>query len=50
LAAKNGLYNRYIYTFDEKYKTYTYSLEEDVVMTDVNFTVLPNGLAVMATE
>jgi len=50
LAAKDGLYHRYIFTFDEKYKTYTYSLEEDVVMTDVNFTVLPNGLAVMATE
>jgi len=50
MVEKEGLYNRHVFTFDSDYKTYEHRIELNVVMTDINFTVLPNGVTVLATE
>jgi tRNA A-37 threonylcarbamoyl transferase component Bud32 len=50
IAEKEGIYNRHVFTFDAKFKTYTMRVDTDVTVTDVNFTVLPTGVTVMATD
>ncbi len=50
MTEKNGKYSRFILTFDERYITFTTRVTNDVSYSDVNLTVLPNGVAVLAND
>jgi len=49
-AEHNGIYSRFIFSFEEDYKTYTVRVENDVPLGPISFTVLPNGVTALATE
>lgn len=50
LAENCGRYDRFIFYFENGCAKYSFRKEEDVVMSEVNFTVMPNGVTVMATD
>lgn len=50
MAEKQGKYDRFLLTFDEKFSTYQCEKEEDVQYGPINLTVLPNGVCIMVTE
>jgi len=43
-AAKSGIYHRFIFKFDSTYSNYTVRVKNNITLTDVNFTVLDNGI------
>ena len=49
MAERKGVYYLFILTFNENYSSYTLRVNKDVPYSDVNLTVLPNGVAVLAT-
>lgn len=50
IAEKNGKYYRFIIVFDKLFSTYKIRLDEDVSYSDVNFTVKPNGVCILALD
>jgi len=50
MAEKKGVYDRFLLTFDDKFKTYKTEKEEDVAYGPINFTVLPNGVCIMVAD
>jgi hypothetical protein len=50
LCEKNGVYNRHIFTFNMTCTEYTHRYDEDVSYSEVNFTVMPNGVTILATN
>lgn len=50
IGEKNGKYTRFILTFNNSFASYTMSISDDVTYSPVNFTVLPNGVCIMATD
>jgi hypothetical protein len=50
LCEKNGVYNRHVFTFESDFINYIHRISEDVVYAEVNFTVLPNGVTILATN
>ena len=49
MAERKGIYYLFIMTFNDNYSAYTLRVNKDVPYSDVNLTVLPNGVAVLAT-
>ena len=50
MAEKNGKYHRFIFTFDAAYRGYTLRVSNNVDYSDINLTVMPNGITVLATN
>jgi len=51
VASKQGVYDKFIFRFDETFTTYDVRIVEDVPMHEPNFVVLPNGICShMTTE
>lgn len=50
MAEKNGKYDRIILTFDQNHEKYVERIDADVNYIDVNLTVMPNGVAILALE
>lgn len=50
IGEKKGKYARFILTFDKGFTSYKISITDDVTYSPVNFTVLPNGVCIMATD
>jgi len=50
LAEQKGVYYRFILTFDDKFSSYTISRTDNVGYAPVNFTVMSNGLCIMAVD
>lgn len=50
IGEKSGKYDRLVLIFNEDFTKYSIRITEDVSIGEVNFTVLPNGVAVLATE
>jgi len=49
LGEKNGLYHRLVFVFSNDFSSYDIRLTEDVSYSDINFTVLPDGLCVLVS-
>ncbi len=45
-AEKGGSYDRFVFCFDESFKTYSYRKEEEADVEPISFTVLSNGICV----
>lgn len=50
MAEKNGKYDRFILTFHDNYDKVVERIDTDVNYVDVNLTVMPNGVAILALE
>lgn len=50
MAEKSGSYHRFIFTFSSDYLTYKVRVSNDVQYADINLTILPNGVGVLATD
>lgn len=50
MAEKSGKYYRFILSFGATYAGYSIRVVEDVPYTDINLTVMPNGVAVLALD
>jgi len=50
MVEKKGSYHRFMFTFSPDYSTYKVRISNDVPYEDINLTVLPNGVAVLATN
>ena len=50
LGSKKGKYFRFVLTFSPDYDTFSIRIEKDVDYADVNLTVLPTGIAILATD
>lgn len=50
LAAEKGIYHRYVFRFDEDYKSYDVRKVEDVAAVGLNFVVLDSGVCVCLNE
>jgi tRNA A-37 threonylcarbamoyl transferase component Bud32 len=48
ITSKDSIYNRYVFVFDSMFKKYTFRMEEDIHLEDINFTALQNGICVMS--
>ena len=50
VAEKKGIYYRFVFVFDDGFKSYKLTRTDDVTYGPVNFTVMQNGLCVMALD
>jgi hypothetical protein len=50
MAEKGGKYYRFVLIFNSAYNQYTIRIAEDITYTEINLTVLPNGVAILALE
>jgi len=50
MAEKGGIYDNFVFTFDANYSSYTIRVTKDVPYSEINLTVLPNGIAVMVNN
>ncbi len=50
LAAKNGVYDKVIYRFDENFSAYDVRVCADVTLTDINFIVLASGVCLLLND
>lgn len=50
MAEKSGIYYSFVLTFNDNYSGYTVRVTKDVSYGEVNLTVLPNGVAIMANN
>lgn len=48
LCEKDKSYNRYCFTFNNEYTGYVVRIDSDVSYSEINFTVLPNGITVLS--
>lgn len=50
MTEKAGSYHRFVFSFSADFSTYTLRISKDVQYSDINLTVLPTGIAVLATD
>lgn len=50
IAVQNGKYNKFIFKFDDKFKTYSLREEKDISYCGINFIVLDNGTVAHINE
>jgi len=50
MAEKGGTYHCFVFTFNSDYTSYTLRVTKDVPYSEINLTVLPNGIAVMVNN
>ncbi|MBL8204646.1 MAG: serine/threonine protein kinase [Blastocatellia bacterium] len=50
LAAKNGIYDQFIFRFDDTFATYDVRVCADVALTDINYVVLASGICLLMNE
>lgn len=50
MAEKGGTYHCFVFTFNSDYTAYTLRVTKDVPYSEINLTVLPNGIAVMVNN
>lgn len=50
MAEKNGLYYCFVFTFNQDYSSYTIRVTKDIPYSEINLTVLPNGIAVIVNN
>jgi hypothetical protein len=48
LTLEDSLYSRYVFVFNDTFKSYTVRKEENVDLEDINFTVMQNGVCIMS--
>lgn len=50
VAARGGVYDRFVFRFDDRLRAYDVRVMPDVASTGVNFTVLDSGVCLLAAE
>jgi protein associated with RNAse G/E len=50
MAEKNGIYYCFVFTFNQDYSSYTVRIAKDIPYSEINLTVLPNGIAVIVNN
>ena len=50
VAEKKGIYYRFIFVFDDNFRSYNLTRTDDITYGPVNFTVMQNGLCIMALD
>jgi len=50
MAEKKGIYSRFVISFNDKFTAYTIRSVKDIPYGNINLTMLPNGICIMATD